>query len=205
MTSLPSRASTHWWHGSQRWADSPNIQPSRKGCYECGPGIYLTNKRSTALKYSKGAGSLVHVEVSPDITLLQDVTFTRAQMQEALDQLPRLRNRRAIEADLDRLAHRHPDGNLWAIYLVNLCVNHEALSGPAGPVLAKWLSDHGVDASLESKSGHEDWLVVFNPRAIVASHKLTAKEANRLPYDFESWTQQKSLINFNLEERFKIK
>ena len=185
---------TSWWHGSQKWAGHPEIKPSRKGCYECGPGLYLTNRRQTALKYSKGAGSLVHVGLAPNITLLQDVRFTRAQMQDALDSIPRLRQRALIEDDLDRSARRHPDDQLPAIYLVNLCVNHEALSGAAGPVLAQWLSDHGVDASLESKSGQEEWLIVFNPKVLVYAQKLTAKQADELPYDFDTLADQRARL-----------
>ena len=190
----PTLPHTSWWHGSQKWDGHPEIKPSRKGCYECGPGLYLTNRRQTALKYSKGAGSLVHVGLDPNITLLQDVCFTRAQMQDALDSIPRLRRRAAIEADLDRSARRHPDDQLPAIYLVNLCVNHEALSGDAGPALARWLTAHGVDASLEGKSGKEEWLIVFNPKALVYSQKLTAKEADALPYDFDTFDEQRARL-----------
>lgn len=189
MTS-PSTQSVKFWHGSQKWSGSPVVQPSRKGCYECGPGLYLTTHRTTAAKYSRGAGSLVMVEIDPGVRLLQDATFTRAQMQEALDSLPRLRNRKKIEADLDECLTRHPDGQLMAIYLVNLCVNHEALSGENGPALARWLTQNGVDASLEGKSGKEDWLIVFNPKVIIGSSKLTAAQADKIEWEFPPLADQ---------------
>lgn len=130
------------------------------------------------------------VELDPGLKLLDDVSFTRAQMQEALDSLPRLRRRKQIEEDLDRATERHPNGQLMACYLVNLCVNHEALAGDNGPALARWLTDNGVDASLESKSGAEEWLVVFNPRVILKSRKLTAAEADKLEWELDKVSDQ---------------
>ena len=186
MTSTPIKC----WHGSQRWSGSPQVQPARKGCYECGPGLYLTTRRTTAAKYAKGAGSLVMIDLDPGLRLLEDTTFTRAQMQEALDSLPRLRRRKQIEEDLDRAVERHPNGQLMACYLVNLCVNHEALAGDNGPALARWLTDNGVDASLESKSGTEEWLIVFNPKIILKSRKLTAAEADKLDWELDKVSDQ---------------
>lgn len=171
------------WHGSQRWPGSPEIQPVSKGRYESGPGLYLTTRRSTAAKYARGAGSLVMVEIDPSVRLLEDTRFTRAQMQDALDGLHRLRNRKKIEQDLDDNIARHPDGKLLAIYLVNLCVNYEALTGANGPALARWLADNGVDASLDQRGSGEDWLVVFNPKIIVDSTKLTAAQADHYDWD----------------------
>ena len=173
------------WHGSQRWSGQPSVQPVSKGRYESGPGLYLTTRRQTAAKYARGAGSLVVVEIDPNVCFLEDAFLTRAQMQEALDLLPRLRRRSKIEEDLNDSARRHPDGQLPAIYLVNLCVNHEALTGDNGPRLARWLSEQGIDASLDAKSGKEDWMVIFNPDIIVGSRKLTAAQADtQFPWEF---------------------
>lgn len=171
------------WHGSQRWSGAPEVQPVSKGRYESGPGLYLTTRRTTAAKYARGAGSLVMVEIDPSVRLLEDARFTREQMQDALDGLYRLRNRKKIEEDLDANVARHPDGKLLAIYLVNLCVNYEALTGANGPALASWLARNGVDASLDQRGSGEDWLVVFNPKVIVASTKLTAAQADQYDWD----------------------
>ena len=79
--------------------------------------------------------------------------------------MPRVRGRKDIEQRLRENAQRHPDGQLPAIYLLNLCVNNDALGGDTGPALARWFTSKGIDASLNSKS-NEDWLVVFNPAKI---------------------------------------
>ena len=154
-----------FWHGGQRWTGSPELRPSRSKSYECGPGIYLTTRLATARKYAKGAGQTVLMELSPDVTLLEDTTLTLDELLEGLAQLPRVRGRKDIEARLRENAARHPDGQLPAIYLLNLCVNNEALGGDTGPALARWMTGKGIDASLNSKS-NEDWLVVFNPAKI---------------------------------------
>lgn len=176
-----------FWHGSQRWDGHPQVGPSKKGRYEAGPGIYLTTHRNRAAGYAKGAGSLVYVEASIELRLLEDARLTRQQMAEALAALPRLRNRKKIEADLDECAERHPDGRLFASYLVNLIVNHEALTGGAGPALARWLTEHGIDASRQSQSGNEDWLVVFNPDVLKTFKKLTAAQADAMGLDAWDW------------------
>ena len=154
-----------FWHGGQRWTGTPELRPSRAKSYECGPGIYLTTRLATARKYAKGAGQTVLMELSPDITLLEDTSLSLDELLEGLAQLPRVRGRKDIEQRLRENAQRHPDGQLPAIYLLNLCVNNDALGGDTGPALARWFTSKGIDASLNSKS-NEDWLVVFNPAKI---------------------------------------
>ena len=183
------------WHGSQRWTGFPEVQPVSKGRYESGPGIYLTTRRQRASEYARGAGSLVMIEIDPNVRLLENAWFTREQMQDALDSLPRLRRRKEIEKDLDRSLDRHPDGVMPAIYLVNLCVNHEALTGDNGPALARWLVQNGVDASLDHKGLGEDWMVVFNPKVIVKSRKLTAAQADEYEWEMPLILDQIAAIN----------
>lgn len=166
-----------FWHGSQRWEGRPRHNPSRPGCYECGPGLYLTTRVETARKYSRGAGKTVRVELDPDIHLLEDATLTLEQMVEAVGLLPRVRNRAALIADLKDSASRHPNNQVPAIYLVNLCVNHEALLGKSGPVLSKWLAEQGIDASIGKQTTQDQWIVVFNLEKIRRARPVTASEA----------------------------
>lgn len=174
------------WHGSQRWTGRPDVQPSAKGRYECGPGIYLTTHRGRASQYAKGAGSLVVVELDPNTRFLESARLTRAQMEDALESMPHMRNRKKVKADLDASAAHHPDGLLPACYLVNFCIDHNALGGEAGPELARWLSSNGIDASLHSPTSGEEWVVVFNPAVIKSSLKVSSKQADDHPWEFDS-------------------
>jgi hypothetical protein len=51
-------------------------------------------------------------------------------------------------------------------YLVNTLLFHGATGGSAGIWLARWLTDHAIDASASGVGGGEEWLVVFNPGVI---------------------------------------
>lgn len=170
-------SSIRLWHGSQRWEGKPHIRPSRPGCYECGPGLYLTTSLNTAGKYSKGAGKAVLMELDPDLRLLEDAFLTEDEMLGAIRSLPRVRNRAAVLADI-RWASERMDGKpLPASTLVNVCVNNNALPGESGPALAAWLTEKGIDASLGKDSANEQWIVLFNPAKIRNAAPMKAADA----------------------------
>lgn len=176
MTSAPE-TTLKFWHGAQRWEGRAELRPSRAKSYECGPGLYLTTSVNTARSYSKGAGRTVLIELAPDVVLLEDRTLTLAEMLEGLDSLPRVRGRKEIVAGLQRAAERHPNGQLPACYLLNWCVNTESLSGDSGPALARFLVSKGIDASVYSRPGAEDWVIVFNTQKVQKATVMTANAA----------------------------
>ena len=169
------------WHGSQRWEGRPSIQPCRVGCYEHGPGLYLTTSKEGAKKYAKGAGSLVKIGLSQEIAWLHNAWLSLDQMQ---DILPFLRNRKKIAGDIQEWMTEFDGDRLPASYFLNSCIDHQALSGKGGQELASWLVEQGIDASLYKRSGQEDWIVLFNPAKILLHQKLTAKQADPMPDDF---------------------
>lgn len=166
-----------FWHGSQRWTGHPKLNPSRPGCYECGPGLYLTTGVKTARKYSSGSGKTMLIEVGADIKLLEDSYLSAQEMREAVDSLPRVKNRQELMADLEDCFKRYPSDKVPAACLVNLCVNNESIGGKSGPALARWLSEKGIDASLTSAYGQEQWLIVFNLEKIKKFRAVTSSEA----------------------------
>jgi hypothetical protein len=160
-----------FWHGAQGWEGSVDIRPSRPKSYEYGPGLYLTTQLRTAKQYGRGAGCLIEMELAPTTRWLEDAHLEMADMEAFLKERSGLRRRPAILADLhrclDRMRERQPDlTTLPAPILVNLCVNHDALSGSHGPALARFLVDHGIDASYQNKSIEETWVVLFNPEVV---------------------------------------
>lgn len=182
-----------FWHGAQRWTGSPELRPSRPKCYECGPGIYLSNRNATARKYAKGGGQVVLIELDPSVVLLEESHLSLEEMLEGLASLPRVRRRKDIEVGLRKSARRHPDNRLPADYLMNYCVNYESLGGASGPALAQWYASKGIDASVYSRARDEDWVVVFNPEKIVSSRVLSVNDAFEVG-DFEGMKDQKKRL-----------
>lgn len=189
----PDTPTLKFWHGAQRWSGRAELRPSRPRCYECGPGIYLSNHQSTARKYAKGGGQTVLVELSPDVVVLEDSRLTLDEMLEGLAGLPRVRARKDIEKGLRKSALRHPDGLMPAEYLMNYCVNYESLGGESGPALARWYASKGIDVSVYSRPGDEDWVVVFNPDKVVSAQVFKADAAWEMG-DFEKLSVQRKIL-----------
>ena len=163
------------WHGSKRWDGAPEVRPPRAGRYEAGPGIYLTTNYMTAAKYAKGGGSTFLVEVDRGLRLAGDVLIPLTDAVSFVKTAPRMRRKAEIIADLQRNTARRNADSVQATILINLVVNHEAGAGITGIAVAKFLREHGVDASLEPQSG-EDWLVVINPKIIRSMRRMPAKD-----------------------------
>ena len=186
-----------FWHGGRRWDGPAMLRPSRAGRYEAGPGLYLSNHLRTARKYAKGGGQTVLVELDPDIRLLEDARLTLEQQLEGLAALPRAPGRAQIEAGLRKSAQRHSDGLMPAEYLMNYCINHQALGGASGIRLARWYTSQGIDASVYGRSGDEDWVVVFNPDKVVRAQPLRAAQVDQMG-DWPSMAEQRRRLAADL-------
>lgn len=160
------------WHGARRWEGPPQIRAGRKGRVERGPGLYLTTAYETARKYAKGGGVVLRVELDPNLNWLEGATVP---LDDALALYAKLRlnpafRRRESEYLADsskRLGASLPPRSVFATFVVNLLVNGGAVSGPNGPIVAAWLVEHGIHASLIEETNHEDWLVLFDPSKVL--------------------------------------
>lgn len=161
------------WHGSHGWESPPRIKEIKKGRYECGPGIYGTTSLKTALKYAKGGGKLVRLEIDPEVTWLEIARLTKEEMLTFVRSLRGLRNRKNIEQDLEVACARHNEKACPAAYLVNLLVNHEALLPSHGPEVANFLVEKNIDVSLAKNDMSEQWIVIFNPKKILKSTPIS--------------------------------
>lgn len=170
-----------FYHGAQKWEGSPEIVSHRKGHAEHGPGIYLTTSWQTAKKYAKGGGSVYRMELAPTTRWLQHTKIQTDKAVDFINSLSRIRNKKDILASVLRLSR---NDEIQAEYLVNAFVNADAASGQHGPALAEFLTRQGADASLVKQSG-EDWVVVFNPRKIVSTRKLTPKDVDTSGFEFD--------------------
>lgn len=167
----PNSSGFQLWHGAQGWGDALEVRSCRKGSYEHGPGIYLTTKLDTAKHYARGAGCLVEFELAPTTRWLEDSHIEIAAAVGFLNDRSGLRHRAAIINDLnrnlERMQQRDPTTTkIWAPVLVNLCVNHEALTSDHGPALARFLVEQGIDASHANAKYDESWVVLFNPEVV---------------------------------------
>lgn len=167
-----------FWHGGRRFEGHPDLRPSRKGHYECGPGFYLSNRLATARKYAKGGGQTVLVELAPDVGVLEQSCLPLDDQLDGLASLPRVRARKDIEQGLRQSALRMGGKPMPAEFLLNYCVNHEALGGDTGPALARWYASRGIDVSVHNPgTGQENWIVVFNPGKVVRARVVKAGPA----------------------------
>ncbi len=177
------------WHGGHKWEGSPEIRPSKKGQYECGPGIYSTTNLSTASRYAKGGGRIIQFTIDPEVTWLEDVKIPFDDALAFIKSSHHIGKRRILQNDLQRSYelrdHIRFSGMLPLTILVNLAVNNNCLSGKASPELAEFLSSKGAQASLHRSSGNEDWVIIFDPKAITSYDIKSAKDIDwtedRLP------------------------
>jgi hypothetical protein len=166
-----------FWHGSHRWDGRARLQDSRTGQYELGPGLYLTTNVVTAAKYAKGGGRILRVSLESPLSLLSAARLPLKEVLEGLSLLPRVKARSKIAEDLKNAAEDF-GGEVPLSYLVNLCIAERSLGGRSGKALAEWLAENGVDASLEKKSGGEEWLVIFNVSKVMSVTAMTAAAAH---------------------------
>lgn len=184
-----SMSSIHMWHGAMRWQPPIELRAPKGGQAEHGAGLYLCCHRATAQKYAKGGGNLVHIELNPATRWLEEITVQPEVLLDAAREIPRLRNRLAIMTDIER-AGRRRDGLLGLNVLVNLAVNHNAMTGQPALEITRFLVAQGADASLYARAGGDDWVVVFNPKVVQASRVIRAAEVDSLPFDFACVAQQ---------------
>lgn len=171
------------WHGGRRWTGGPELQAPKAGRYECGPGIYLTNRYQRAQKYAKGGGVTTLVTLRDGLRWLEKTELPLDTLKDYVRSASGFRKREAVLADIERSAASEQRDILPASYLVNLCVNHEVLSGGQGVRLAQWLGEQGIDASLYAVNGEEQWVIVFNPSAIAQYRAMPASQVSLEQYE----------------------
>lgn len=166
------------WHGAHNWQGPPQVRGARKGHAEAGPGLYLTTSYQTARKYARGGGATLRVTLDADLGWLEDATLSLADAVAFVQALRRCGQRTALVRDLRayavRLAPRLGGDTIHASALVNLAVNADAAHGDNGVLLAGFLVEHGIDASLHLATSTEDWVVVFNPKKILGVERVGA-------------------------------
>lgn len=156
------------YHGGRKWQPyEAQVKPAKKGRYEAGPGIYLTNHYDTALKYARGSNIVSLIGVSKDLTFSNDVDIDVGDIEQFIKTYIGPKNRKDMMNDVLRYTERTNRSTYPSEFLINLSVNYE-IGGKQLSYLLNFLVDNGIDCTLTSKPGNQDeiWLVVHNPSVI---------------------------------------
>lgn len=169
-----------FWHGAHRWEGPVRHQPAKMTNMEHGPGFYLTTSESTARKYAKGGGTLLRVELEPEIHLLESRRLPAGNLAAFVRGIPRLRHKKEVLVDLEAARARSRDQTtVPADVLVNLLHYYKALTGEVGPAVAEFYTSHGIDGDLvrpgSRSENDEKWLVLFNLGKIVRIDRVRSR------------------------------
>jgi hypothetical protein len=129
----------------------------------------MTTSPETAYGHAKGGGSIIRFVLDSNLRLAEDVWINLPTAQAYVRDRPRLRRKRELLADLERVARqrgeRRPDYLVHGLgvpaeVMLNLFVNYDLVKGAQGPALARFLVSHGADATVVTR-GTDDWLVLM--------------------------------------------
>jgi len=170
------------YHGGRRWVGKPEIRAPYSGKAEYGPGLYFTNSAETAAKYAKGSNVITKVVLDPGLRWLHEAgLLALPALEAAVEQFPRIGQaaRDGLLRDLRRNAQRRDTDWIRPEVLINLMVNAGLVNGERALAVARWLTEQGIDASLNQVNGnlpgYEDWVVVSNP-AVILSHEVVSRK-----------------------------
>ena len=148
------------YHGGKKWAKwDAKVSTPKKGRYEVGAGIYTTTHYETAQKYARGSNVVSIIYVDKDITLANNVNLPIDDVIDFVKLYIGPKNRKQFLSDIENSYKRMK--RFPASHLLNLSVNFE-IGGKQAMEVMRFVVEHGVDASLQSQSGDEEWLVIHN-------------------------------------------
>jgi hypothetical protein len=170
-----------FYHGGRDWVGPFEVNPKNSKVMEHGPGLYLTNGIETARHYAKGGGIVQAIGIDPNAKRLSDVTCKVDDLIGFVSS-NRVRAGKAVIADLDWCADGMASDHLGLEYLINLMINHKALTPSVAPKLNAFIVEQGADLDVftapmfASAGGKSDqWVVVFNPDVVVSRVRVDMK------------------------------
>ena len=169
------------WHGGRNLENNyRNYQPSKKGNWEHGPGLYLTTHYDTAYTYAKGGGKTyqVEVEIGRDIKdVLVDISLVN---EFVCSHITKSKAKNLLKDLYSNMHHRKSQPKIHIETLVNLVINNDALVHSKTHLLTKFLVDNGVDYGMVNrfKGREEVVMVVYNKEKIKKVNVIPAKNVN---------------------------
>lgn len=151
-----------FYHGGSKWEKyNAEVKRPKKGHYEAGAGIYLTNNYETARKYAKGNKIVSKVGISKNLNFAENVTIEKEKVIDFLKTYISPKYRKLILSNVEK----YNGENYPAYYLINLSVNYE-IGGRNAMAIKDFLVQNNVDVSKQNQSGDEIWIIVHNPKVI---------------------------------------
>jgi hypothetical protein len=173
---LESSTFTLWHGGKDLQYNYREFQPSGKGRWEYGPGIYLTTHYDTARKYSSGGKTTYKVVIKKGT----DISKVNIPLDTAIDFVKRYaikKFQKSIIEDLRGIAEKR-NGSVYIVAVSNLLFNSNAISSANTVALRKFLVDNGVDYEIVTHFGGRDEtvVVIYNPKIILSVTAVKAKD-----------------------------
>ena len=198
----PEAPALHFYHGGKPWFGKFELNAKKSGGMEHGPGLYLTNGVQTAQSYAKGGGVVNLIKVRPDARLLGNTTSHIDTMIDFINR-HRIRNGKRVIASLRSASERYQKQDLSLESLINLMINHDALTPATAQPLSEFIVSQGVDMNVfkapmwcSHGEGNDQWVVIFNPEVIMSRSTVDMKQFDwsepRLPtYEEQlAWLQR---------------
>ena len=187
------------YHGGRKFSGPVDILPKASKNAQNGPGSYTTTNLYTAQKYAKGGGVVHRIILSPETRFNNtDGNIPLSDAIEWVESRSGLRKKKEIIADLKKNSENRADrlgpGVVYEWALLNLCVNHDVLSGEHGPALAAWMVEHGIDAEVErAMKNNEEWVSIFNPNVVI-HREILANAGEGCEYELPRVAEQISAL-----------
>lgn len=143
-----------------------------------GPGFYMTTSYWTAREYRGGSGFTYRITVNGNLRWAHRTRLDAQGVASFLTSIPKLKRRREVLADLQRLAARRPDGTVSMTAILNTLDLHQSYGASVAQDVARAIVAAGVDASLvtSANGGNEDWVVLHNVQKVRKVERLTGPE-----------------------------
>lgn len=157
------------YHGGRNLeSDYREVKSHKKGRWEHGPGLYLTDHLDRAVQYSKGGGKIYQVSFLPDVAKrIDNVIIPLEDMIAFVNRYALTKLRPTIVSDLRANMTRVGTDGVAAEVLVNLLLNWEAIPNSKTGILRQFLINHGVDYGQTRYGGRDETVVVvINPHII---------------------------------------
>ena len=158
------------WHGGKGLEHSHSeVASSKKGRWQHGPGLYLTNSYARAQEYARGGRKVYRVTINRGTDITKVELPYKDVLAFANQYIPSSKRKQflmSIHENMERMGGDTVSANVF----LNLIINWEAIQSSKTNILAQFLVQHGVDYAIDKFGGYENEQVVvlFNRNKIVS-------------------------------------
>lgn len=180
------------WHGGKDLEHTHReVTSSKKGRWQHGPGLYLTNSYNRAQEYAKGSRKVYRVTINrgTEISKVQiPYTDVLAFANQYIPTSKRKQFLMSIQENMERMGTDSVGANVF----LNLIINWESVPSSKTNIVAQFLVQHGVDYAISSFGGfaNEKVVVLFNRSKIVSVVPVIPKTITGSDFDIKDVTHE---------------